>query len=147
MRERRYPPNIKKAIAIMQACTPIVREGIIENLEKDDPFLAQVFRATTVSFKDIARISSRNFNKFLMAVKRDLPAALKGADEKVITKVFSGLSRTAAEDLEEDIRLAGNVNGEEVRLARDKILKVMRKMIAEKKIVLVGSDEEDEWIE
>lgn len=109
--------------------------------------LARILQATVLAFEDVVRLGRRNFDLFVREIKRELPVALKGADEKIVARILSGLSRTAGEELLEDIRFAGAVKRSEVDAARAKIVKLMREWIANRKIAIVPEGRADEWVE
>jgi flagellar motor switch protein FliG len=73
----------------------------------------------------------------------DLTMALKGASEDLKEKFFSNLSERAATMIKEDLEIMGPVRLSEVENAQRNIVKEIRRLEAEGRIVLTGKGGED----
>ncbi len=72
-----------------------------------------------------------------------LTLAMKTSTEDVKNKIFRNISSRAAEMIKEDLEVMGPVRLSDVEKAQSEIIKIVRKMEEEGKIVLGGRGDED----
>jgi len=117
-------------------------EGILSHIEKEDSDLADRIRQKMFIFEDLLQVEDRSFREILQNVDNQLLAkALKTASEELKQKIFNNLSERAADMLKEDMEIMGPVRLKEVEEAQQNILRITKKLEAEGKIALAGSED------
>jgi flagellar motor switch protein FliG len=72
-----------------------------------------------------------------------LTLAMKTSPDEVKEKIFKNISSRAADMIKEDLEVMGPVRLSDVEKAQGEIIKIVRKMEEEGKIVLAGRGSED----
>ncbi|MCI8372749.1 MAG: flagellar motor switch protein FliG [Lachnospiraceae bacterium] len=117
---------------------------IMENLEIDEPELAEEIRKKMFVFEDILILDDRAIQRVLRDVENaDLALALKGANEEVQNVIFNNQSKRLATMIKEDMEFMGPVRMKDVEEAQQKIVNVIRKLEDSGEIVISrgGGDE------
>lgn len=90
-------------------------------------------------FDDLLHVDDQGIQLLLREIQSDaLITALKGAKEELRTKIFKNMSQRAAETLREDLESKGPVRVSEVETEQKKILKTLRQLADDGRIVLGG---------
>ncbi len=122
-------------------------QEILESLESTDPELATEIKNRMFTFDDLFKLDDRSMRMLLEEVDReDLPRALKVFDDETKEKVFSNLSKRAAEMLREDIAIMPPVRLSDVEKSQRAIIEIAKRLEAEDKIKLSGSGGKDEFV-
>ncbi len=120
---------------------------IIENLEEEDPELAEEIKKRMFVFEDIVILDDRSMQKVLRKVDMfDLVKGLRSSDEEVKEKVLSNMSKRAAVILQEDIEFLGPIKLSDVEESQQRIVSIIRKMEEESDIVIIRSGEESSLV-
>ncbi len=117
---------------------------IMENLEIDEPELADEIRRKMFVFEDIMSLDDRAIQRVLRDVdNNDLATALKGANEEVQSVIFRNMSKRLATMIQEDMEFMGPVRLKDVEEAQQKIVNIIRKLEDSAEIVISrgGGDE------
>ena len=117
---------------------------IMENLEIDEPELADEIRKKMFVFEDILALDDRTIQRVLRDVQNDdLAIALKGANEEVQNTIFNNLSKRLSAMIREDMDFMGPVRMKDVEEAQQKIVNIIRKLEDTGEIVIArgGGDE------
>ena len=117
---------------------------IMENLEIEEPELADEIRRKMFVFEDILALDDRTIQRVLRDVQNDeLAIALKGANEEVQAAIFNNLSKRLSAMIKEDMDFMGPVRMKDVEEAQQKIVNVIRKLEDTVEIVIArgGGDE------
>ncbi len=117
---------------------------IMENLEIEEPELADEIRRKMFVFEDILALDDRTIQRVLRDVQNDeLAIALKGSNEDVQAAIFNNLSKRLAAMIKEDMDFMGPVRMKDVEEAQQKIVNVIRKLEDTGEIVIArgGGDE------
>jgi flagellar motor switch protein FliG len=135
--------GVQPLVNILNRSDPTSGQVILNQLELNNPDLADEIRRRMFVFQDIVKLDDRGVQLVLREVDaKDLALALKGTGPEVKTKVMSNLSERAAGNLAEEIDLLGPVRLKDVEAARDNVVKVIRSLEESDQIVLTrGSDE------
>lgn len=114
--------------------------SIMEVIEENDPDLAEDIRKLMFTFDDLIQVDDRGIQSILKEINNeDLLLALKTATEEVKEKIFSNMSQRAASMVKDDLESLGPVRLSDVEKAQQVIVKVVRKLEEEGKIVIAGS--------
>ena len=117
---------------------------IMENLEIEEPELADEIRRKMFVFEDILALDDRTIQRVLRDVQNDdLAIALKGANEEVQSVIFNNLSKRLASMIREDMDFMGPVRMKDVEETQQKIVNIIRKLEDSGEIVIArgGGDE------
>jgi flagellar motor switch protein FliG len=114
--------------------------SIMEVIEENDPDLAENIKKLMFTFDDLIQVDDRGIQSILKEINNeDLLLALKTATEEVKEKIFSNMSKRAASMVRDDLESLGPVRLSDVEKAQQVIVKVVRKLEEEGKIVIAGS--------
>ena len=117
---------------------------IMENLEIEEPELADEIRRKMFVFEDILALDDKTIQRVLRDVdNNDLAVALKGSNEDVQTVIFNNLSKRLAAMIKEDMDFMGPVRMKDVEEAQQKIVNIIRKLEDTGEIIISrgGGDE------
>ena len=104
---------------------------VLAAIENRNPELGQSLRKQMFRFEDIAKLEVADLQKILREVdSRTLATALKPVADAVKAKLLSGLSKRAAEALEEEISFLGKVKAKDVDVAQMAIIDIVRRLEA-----------------
>jgi len=135
--------GVKTAAGIMNFLDTSIETQIMQQIKEKDSDLAQKVQELMFVFENLLDIDDRGIQTILKGVSSDiLLVALKGCDLPLKTKIFSNMSRRAAELLKDDLESKGPVRVSEVKAAQKEILAITRKMADAGEIVLGGKGEE-----
>jgi flagellar motor switch protein FliG len=120
----------------------VISKGISEL----DEALGQEISELMFVFENLKDVDNRGIQALLREVPSDsLVIALKGADDEISEKIFSNMSKRAAEMLRDDLETKGPVKLSEVQEAQKEILVVAQRM-AESGDLVVGGKGGDEYV-
>lgn len=119
---------------------------ILEEMEENDPDLAEEIRRKMFTFENLIALDGRSLQMILREVNNDsLTLALKTASEQMRDKIFANMSARAADMIKDDLDAMGPVRLSEVELMQQSIVKIALKLEEEGKLVL-GSGGGDEFV-
>ncbi|MRJ01887.1 MAG: flagellar motor switch protein FliG [Epsilonproteobacteria bacterium] len=134
--------GIDIAAEIVNALPKDIQVELLEDIRKDDEVLADNIEERMFKFEDILKLDNRAIIEILKSVdKNDLMMALKGADEDILNKFLSNMSKRAAEMFLEDMEVLGPVKKSDVERAQKKIIEVIKDMI-NRGVIEFGSGDE-----
>ncbi|MBI5815797.1 MAG: flagellar motor switch protein FliG [Nitrospinae bacterium] len=117
--------------------------NVLSEIEAINPELAENIRQLMFVFEDLIKIDDRGMQAILKEVDQgELLLALKTASEKMKDKVFANMSERAALMMKEDLDTMPPVRLSDVEKAQQSILRVVKRLEEEGKIVLAGGGEE-----
>lgn len=136
--------GVETVVAILNNADRSTEKNIIEQLEEDDPELAEEIKKRMFVFEDIVLLDDRSIQKVLRMVdSSDLAKALKHTDPEVQEKIFRNLSKRAAQMLKEDMEYMGPVRLRDVEEAQQKIVNIIRKLEEQGEIIIARSPEDE----
>ena len=117
--------------------------NILSEIEGINPELAENIRQLMFVFEDLTSIDDRGMQAVLKEVSsEDLQISLKTASETLKEKIYKNMSKRAAQMLKEDLLSMGPVRLSEVEKAQQSILRTVKKLEEEGKVVLATGGEE-----
>jgi flagellar motor switch protein FliG len=115
-------------------------KDILENIEGNDPTLAETIRHLMFVFEDLLLIDQNGIKEILGRIDRKiLTVALKGTSDQLKDHFLECMSQRGAEMLREDMEALGPIKIKEVEAAQQQIISVVRQMEAEGAISLKGA--------
>ena len=136
--------GVDAIVEILNSVDRGTEKHIMENLEIEEPELADEIKRKMFVFEDILLLDDRAIQRVLRDVENaDLSIALKGSNENVQGAIFKNLSKRLAAMIKEDMEFMGPVRMKDVEEAQQKIVNVIRKLEDNSEIVISrgGGDE------
>ncbi|MEW6458893.1 MAG: flagellar motor switch protein FliG [Bacillota bacterium] len=119
--------GVQTLVRMLNMADRSTEKSILEELERDDPRLAEEIRQRMFVFEDIVKLDDVSTQRILREVNnKDLALALRGANDEVRQKIYKNQSQRASQMLREEIEYMGPVRLKEVEEAQQRIVKVIR---------------------
>ncbi|MDT8428965.1 MAG: flagellar motor switch protein FliG [Pseudomonadales bacterium] len=135
--------GMKTAAEIMNNLDGAVEASLMEAIKEADEEVASRIQDLMFVFDNLREVDDRGIQALLREVSSEvLILALKGADDYLKEKIFSNMSKRAAELLRDDLEAKGPVRISEVETAQKEILAIARRMADAGEIQLGGSGDE-----
>ena len=142
--------GVDSIVNILNTVDRSTEKHIMENLEIEEPELADEIRRKMFVFEDILLLDNRAIQTVLrdvdnadLGVALKVAVALKNANEDVQKVIFDNLSSRLASMIKEDMEFMGPVRLKDVEDAQQKIVNIIRKLEDAGEIVISrgGGDE------
>ncbi|MCI8668417.1 MAG: flagellar motor switch protein FliG [Lachnospiraceae bacterium] len=136
--------GVDAIVEILNSVDRGTEKHIMENLEIEEPELADEIKRKMFVFEDILALDDKTIQRVLRDVdNNDLGIALKGAAEEVQNVIFNNLSKRLVAMIREDMEYMGPVRMKDVEEAQQKIVNVIRKLEDSGEIIISrgGGDE------
>ena len=131
--------GVPSVAEILNAVDRSVEEEVLSDIEEESSQLAEEIRQLMFVFDDIINLDDRAVREVLKEISNDdLTMALKAASEELQEKFFGNLSERAANMIREDLEIMGPVKLSDVEAAQQNIVKVVRRLEAEGRIIIAG---------
>ena len=136
--------GVPRLAEILNMIDGTAAEEIIEEIEENDPGLAEEIRQNMFIFDDIVLVDDRGLQKVLRSVEsQELAIALKAATDEVKEKIFHNMSDRAAGILKEEMDVSGAVRIKEVTDAQQKITRIVQDLERKGELVISGRGGEE----
>lgn len=136
--------GVDSVVEVLNTVDRGTEKHIMENLEIEEPELADEIRKKMFVFEDILMLDDRSIQRVLREVENsELAVALKNANEDVQNVIFNNMSSRLSDMIKEDMEYMGPVRLKDVEEAQQKIVNVIRKLEDSAEIVISrgGGDE------
>ncbi len=136
--------GVDAIVEILNSVDRGTEKHIMENLEIEEPELAEEIKRKMFVFEDILSLDDKTIQRVLRDVdNNDLGVALKAATEEVQNVIFNNLSKRLAAMIKEDMEFMGPVRMKDVEEAQQKIVNIIRKLEDSGEIIVArgGGDE------
>lgn len=121
--------GIDSIVDIINQVDRSTEKNIMENLEIEDPELAEIIKKRMFVFEDITTLDNKSIQRVLREVdNHQLAIALKGAGQGVKEVIMANVSKRLGAMIEEDLEYMGPKRVKEVEDAQQKIVNVIRKL-------------------
>ncbi len=131
--------GVQAVAEILNAIDHGTEEEILNEIEEDSSALADDIRQLMFVFEDATTLDNRAIREVLKEISNEeLGLAMKTASDEVKTKFFSNMSERAATMIQEDLEIMGPVKLSDVESAQQSIVKSIRRLEAEGRIVIAG---------
>jgi len=138
--------GVDSIVEVLNRVDRTTERTIIENLEIQNPELAEEIKKRMFVFEDIVLLDDRSLQMVLREIdSKDLALALKASSSEVSEKVYKNMSKRAAEMLREEIQYMGPVRIRDVEEAQQKVVNVIRRL-EESGEIIVSRGKGDEII-
>lgn len=136
--------GVDSVVEVLNTVDRGTEKHIMENLEIEEPELADEIRKKMFVFEDILLLDDRSIQRVLREVENnELAIALKNANEEVQNVIFNNMSSRLSDMIREDMEYMGPVRVKDVEDAQQKIVNIIRKLEDSAEIVISrgGGDE------
>jgi len=135
--------GIKSLVNILNRVDRATEKMIFEQLDRDDPPLAEEIRKRLFVFEDVIMLDDGAIQRVIREVdSKELALALKGAGAEVSQRIYKNMSKRAAEMLKEDLEFMGPIRLRDVEEAQARIVAVIRKLDEAGEIVIARGGED-----
>jgi flagellar motor switch protein FliG len=135
--------GVESLVNILNMVDRAAEKSILEELENEDPALADEIRKRMFMFEDIVKLDDTSIQRILREVNtKDLAVALRGAAEDVKTRIFKNMSQRAGQMLREELEFMGPVRLKQVEEAQQKVVKVIRALEESGEIIIARGGED-----
>ncbi|MGE5588579.1 MAG: flagellar motor switch protein FliG [Clostridia bacterium] len=139
-----FAGGTKALVDVLNRVDRATEKTILEELEEQNPALAEEVKNLMFVFEDITLLDDRAIQTFLKEIDtKDLALALKAASDEVKKRIFSNMSERAAEMLREDMEFMGPVRLRVVEEAQQRIVTVIRRLEEAGDIVIARGTEDE----
>jgi flagellar motor switch protein FliG len=129
--------GVQAVAEILNSVDRATEEEVLSEIEEDSAQMAEEIRNLMFVFEDIKAVDDRGIRELLKEVSNEeLTTALKGASDELKGKFFKNLSERASNMIKEDLEIMGPVKLSEVEAAQQNIVKVVRRLEDEGRIVV-----------
>ena len=136
--------GVQAIVDILNKVDRGTEKSILENLEEEEPELAEEIKKLMFVFEDIVLLDDRSIQQVLREVDtKELAVALKAVDDTVKQKIFGNMSKRASAMLEEDMEFMGPVRMRDVEEAQQRIVNVIRRLEESGDIIIARGGEEE----
>jgi flagellar motor switch protein FliG len=135
--------GVKAAAEIINTLGNAIETSVLDFVREADADLAQKIQDNMFTFDDVERIDDKGIQALMKEVQSEsLIVALKGASTELRDKILRNMSSRAAETMKEDLDSRGPVRLSEVESEQKEILKIVRRLVDEGQIVIMGGGDE-----
>ena len=135
--------GVKAAAEIINTLGNAIETSVLDFVREADAELAQKIQDNMFTFDDVEKIDDKGIQQLMKEVQSEsLIVALKGASTELRDKILRNMSSRAAETLKEDLEAKGPVRLSEVESEQKEILKIVRRLVDEGQIVIMGGGDE-----
>jgi flagellar motor switch protein FliG len=136
--------GVARLAEILNAIDGGTAEQIIDDIEENNPDLADEIKQMMFVFEDIVLVDDKGLQKVLRSVEsQELAIALKASTEEVKQKIFRNMSERAAEILKEEMEVSGAVRMKDVTDAQQKITRIVQEMERKGELIISGRGGEE----
>jgi len=136
--------GIQAVVEVLNGVDRSTERTILDDLEHQDPELAEEIKKRMFVFEDIVILDNRAIQRVIREVDgEDLRLALKVASEEVKDIVFSNMSSRMAETYKEEMEFMGPVRLKDVEEAQTRIVSVIRRLEETGEIVIARGGGDD----
>ncbi|MBP2653122.1 MAG: fliG [Firmicutes bacterium] len=121
--------GVDSIVEVLNRVDRTTERTIIENLEVQNPELAEEIKKRMFVFEDIVLLDDRSLQTVLREIEsKDLALALKASSNEVAEKIYKNMSKRAAEMLREELQYMGPVRIRDVEESQQKVVNVIRRL-------------------
>ena len=129
--------GVQSVAEILNAVDRATEEEVLSEIEEDSAQMAEDIRNLMFVFEDCKNIDDRGVREMLKEISNeDLTLALRGSSDDLKEKFFKNMSERAGNLIREELEYMGPTKLSDVEAAQQNIVKVVRRLEAENKLVI-----------
>ena len=124
-----------------------VEKAVLDQMDGQDPEVAEAVRNLMFVFADIAKLTDREIQTLLREVdQKDLVVALKSAEDELKDKVLGNMSERVRTFVTEEMEFLGPMRLSEVEEVQLRIVQQVRQLEEQGQVTIVRGDSDDEFV-
>ncbi len=136
--------GIDRLAEVLNYADRATEKNILQNLEEEDPDLAEQIRRLMFVFEDVILVNDKGVQAMLKEIDNStLALALKTASEELKKKIFDNMSERAALLIQEEMEYMGPVRISDVEAAQRNIVDTIRRLEEAGEAIVQGHGGED----
>ena len=137
-----------KAVAdILNLTGSSVEKNVLDQIDAQDPEVAEVVRNLMFVFEDIAKLTDREIQTLMREVdQKELVIALKAASKGLMDKVLGNMSERVRSFITEEMEYLGPMRLSEVEEVQLRIVQQVRQLEEQGKVTIVRGDSDDAFV-
>lgn len=129
--------GVRAVAGLLNQLDKEMSKALLARVEDRNSQLGAAIRKKLFSFEDLNRLQPADLQRILREIDMSgLATAMKSASETLREKIYTALSKRAAEGLREEIDLLGAVRLKDVETAQDAVIQTVRRLEEEGQITL-----------
>jgi flagellar motor switch protein FliG len=129
--------GVRNVADVLNTLDKDISKALLAKIEERNATLGAAVRKKMFGFEDLVRLASADLQRVMREVdSANLAVAMKSASEALRDKIYSAVSKRAAESLKEEISMLGPVRLKDVEAAQDAVIQVVRRLEEEGEISL-----------
>ena len=121
-----------------------VEKNVLDNMDAQDPEVAESVRNLMFVFDDISKLTDREIQTLMREVdQKDLVVALKGSADEMKDKVLGNMSERARTFITEEMEFQGPMRLSEVEEVQLRIVQQVRQLEEQGQVTIVRGDSDD----
>ena len=136
--------GVESIVDILNNVDRSTEKSIIENLEEEDPELAEEIKRRMFVFEDIVMLDNQAIQRVLQEIEAlDMARALKASSTDVQEKILSNMSKRAGVLLQEEMEYLGPIRITDVEDSQQRIVAIIRRLEDKGEIVIARAGEDE----
>jgi flagellar motor switch protein FliG len=124
-----------------------VEKNVLDNMDAQDPGVAESVRNLMFVFEEISKLSDREIQTLMREVdQKDLVVALKGASDEMKDKVLGNMSERVRTFITEEMEFQGPMRLSEVEEVQLRIVQQVRQLEEQGQVTIVRGDSDDQFV-
>ena len=124
-----------------------VEKNVLDQMDAQDPEVAESVRNLMFVFGDIAKLTDREIQTLMREVdQKDLVVALKSASDELKDKVLNNMSERVRNFINEEMEFLGPMRLSEVEEVQLRIVQQVRQLEEQGQITIVRGDADDQFV-
>ena len=124
-----------------------VEKNVLDQMDAQDPEVAESVRNLMFVFEDIAKLTDREIQTLMREVdQKDLVVALKAASDEMKDKVLGNMSERVRTFITEEMEFLGPMRLSEVEEVQLRIVQQVRQLEEQGQITIVRGDSDDQFV-
>ncbi|MCL6515639.1 flagellar motor switch protein FliG [Alicyclobacillus sp.] len=142
--DSQHTGGVDAVVKILNGVDRGTEKAILEQLEVQDPELADEIKKRMFIFDDIVLLDNRSIQRVIRDVDpKDLQLALKVAPQPVQDVIFANMSKRMAETFREEMEFMGPVRLRDVEDAQQRIVGIIRRLEETGEIIVARGGGDD----
>lgn len=123
-----------------------VEKSVLDNMDAQDPEVAEAVRNLMFVFDDIAKLMDREIQTLMRDVdQKDLVVALKSASEELKDKVLGNMSERVRAFITEEMEFQGPMRLSEFEEVQLRVVQQVRQLEEQGQITIMRGDTDDQF--
>ena len=124
-----------------------VEKNVLDQMDAQDPEVAESVRNLMFVFGDIAKLTDREIQTLMREVdQKDLTVALKSASDELKSKVLDNMSERVRTFITEEMEFLGPMRLSEVEEVQLRIVQQVRQLEEQGQITIARGDSDDQFV-